>query len=115
MHTDSVTLAGPFHRVRLYMTERTGATSTRGYRWTDAQLVGSLKVIVQGEVCGIPLAYIKVYENFDDEETIFEYELPLNFMHDCELSDKFYAIKSGFNDQYFGFHMAKAEDKTGLI
>ena len=43
------------------MTERTGATSTRGYRWTDAQLVGSLKVVVQGEVCGIPLAYIKVY------------------------------------------------------
>ena len=61
MNIDSATLAGPFHKVRLYMTERTGATSTRGYRWTDAQLVGSLKVVVQGEVCGIPLAYIKVY------------------------------------------------------
>ena len=62
MNIDSATLAGPFHKVRLYMTELKGATSTRGYRWTDTQLVGSLKVIVYSEVCGIPLAYLKVYE-----------------------------------------------------
>ena len=97
------------------MTELKGATSTRGYRWTDTQLVGSLKVIVYSEVCGIPLAYIKVYEENDEEETIFEYELPLNFAHDCELSDKFYAIKSGINEQYFGFRMASAGDKSCLI
>ena len=65
--------------------------------------MGSLKLIVQSEVCGIPLACIKVYDDSEDEELIFEYELPLNFNHDCDLSDTLYAIKIGTNDQYFGF------------
>ena len=51
-------LAGPFSNVKIYMTERVSAT--RGFRWTDTQLVGTLKLTVQNEVSGIPLASIKV-------------------------------------------------------
>ena len=46
---------------------------------------------------------------------IFEYELPLNFTHDCDLPDTtFYALKSGVSEQYFGFRLANATDKTSL-
>lgn len=111
-----MTLAGPFYNVRIYMTERVIRASHRSYRWTDTQLVGTLKVIVQSEVNGIPLALMRVYGGEQGEELIFEYEVPMNFVHDCELADEtLYCIQCGINDQYFGFKMLDATDKTILV
>jgi hypothetical protein len=98
------------------MTERNNSDKNqRSYRWTDTQLVGSLKVSVLSEVCGIPLAIIRMHEA-ESDELIFEYELPLNFNHSCDTTDPtFYCIKCGTNDQYFGFKLTKASDQARLV
>ena len=104
-------LAGPFPHVKIFMTDIDVAS--RRFRWTDTKLVGTLKLTVQSEVSGIPLASIKVTDGAE-EESIFEYELPLNFTHDCNISNTFYAIKVGTNEQYFGFKMQNEVDKQSL-
>ena len=50
-----------------------------------------------------------------EQESIFEYELPLNFKHDCDITDTFYAIKMSINDQYFGFKLQNAQEKKSLV
>ena len=63
------------------------------------QLEGTLKLTVCGNYEKIPLVTIKVVlENEEnsglEDETIFEYELPLNFQHDSlPSSATFYAIR----------------------
>jgi len=45
---------------------------------------------------------------------LFEYELPLNFSHDCNLSSTFYSLKSK-NEQHFGFLFSNPSDKDALV
>ena len=89
---------------------------TNQYRWTNTQLKGTLKLTAQSEFEGVPLATIKVFEvdsQGTEIESIFEYELPLNFVHECDLSPTFYAIK-GIKGQYFGFLFENPVDKQVL-
>ena len=79
------------------------------YRWMYTDLVGTLKLTVQGEIAKIPLVTIKIYGK---DSSIFEYELPLNFQYD-DISGPFLAIK-GLNEHYFGFHFNTTEDKLVL-
>ena len=44
---------------------------------------------------------------------MFEYELPLNFKHECNLTPTFYAVQ-GINDHYFGFNFESPADKQAL-
>ena len=67
--------------------------------YTD--LVGTLKLTVQGEIAKIPLVTIKIYGK---DSSIFEYELPLNFQYD-DISGPFLAIK-GLNEHYFLVHFS---------
>ena len=69
-----------------------------------------------GEIERIPVAKVKlIATNSNDEvEILFEYELPLNFKHDCKLSPTFYSLKSK-NEQYFGFLFANANDKGSFV
>ena len=58
------------------------------------QLVGRLNLAVQGEIEGIPLAIITLWSEDigSEDELIFEYELPLNFNQESNLSDTFHAL-----------------------
>lgn len=103
-------VCGDFN-VGIYMTERNELN--KGFRWMSTQMYGSLRLTTRGELEGIPLASIKVTERGSagsEFESLFEYELPLNFKHDCDLSPTFYAVE-GLNGQYFGFQFAKRANK----
>ena len=59
---------------------------------------------MRGEIEELPLAYIKVFDssklkedNYGEENMVFEFELPLNFQHDVDLSPTFYVLK-GINE-----------------
>ena len=69
-----------------------------------------------GEIERIPIAKVKLIGTSlnDEVETLFEYELPLNFKHDCKLSPTFYSLKSK-NEQYFGFLFANANHKDSFV
>ena len=86
---------------------------------------GFLQLTSDGEFENLPLAYLKVFEASEEDEIrsekvceeckiVFEFELPLNFMHDTELGPNFYAIK-GINEQYFGFYFERAADKEAFV
>ena len=69
--------------------------------------MGTLNLTILGEIDDVFLARIKVFQSysndaFKEDELVFDYELPLNFQHDCDLSETLYAIK-GPMGQYFGF------------
>ena len=107
-------IAGSFPNVAIYMTEQ--IEDCRSYRWTYTQLVGSLKVTIFGEINDVPLAMIQVFSTDQDGnelEPLFTYELPLNFKHDCDMSDTLYAVK-GLKGQFFGFLFQHPCDKEAL-
>ena len=108
-------LAGGFPHVRVYMTENSEIVLSR-YRWVDTQLIGTLKLTVIGEIEQTPLATIKILSSDDqlnEGEPIFEYEVPLNFKHECDLSHIFYTIKSP-KEHYFGFLFENPCDKEAF-
>ena len=108
-------LAGGFPNVTVLMTDRIEGF-TNQYRWTNTQLCGTLKLTAQSEIEGVPLATIKVFDvdsQGTETEPIFEYELPLNFVHESELSNTLYAIK-GIKGQYLGFLFENAIDKQAF-
>jgi len=79
-------------------------------------LVGSLKVTIFGEINDVPLAMIQVFSTDKDgneQEPLFAYELPLNFKHDCDMSDTLYAVK-GLKGQFFGFLFQHPCDKEAF-
>ena len=61
----------------IYMTEK--SLPSRSYRWLFTQLRGTLKLTQKGEIDRMPMATIKVFSSEDETESLFEYELPLNF------------------------------------
>ena len=93
--------------VKIYMTEK---ESKRRFRWMYTQLKGSLNLTVKGGVGKIPLATIVINDPEDEDQSIFEFELPLNFKHEKDLHNKFYVIES-FNKQYIGFLFETTKDK----
>lgn len=110
-------IAGSFPVTAILMTEKLEGHIGKRYRWTDTELSGDIQLTVRGEIEGLPLAYIKVFDssklkedNYGEENMVFEFELPLNFQHDVDLSPTFYVLK-GINEQYFGFLFEKNEDK----
>jgi len=110
-------ITGGFQNVAIYITEKLEGHIGRRFRWLDTELVGTLELTVRGEFEGLPLAKIKVYRSESSQEEsdiIFEYELPINFKHDCEMSPVFYAVQ-GINEQYFGFHFENPLDKHALV
>lgn len=97
--------------VAIFMTE--SSEPNRGYRWMSTQMYGSLRLTTQGGINGIPCALINVIERGSagsEFESLFQYEIPMNFKHDCDLSRNFYAIE-GLKGNYFGFQFAKPAQK----
>ena len=65
------------------------------YEWVDTNLEGTLKVLIMEEICEKPVAFIELYNVDKDDnelELIFQYEVPINFKHECDLTYNFYAM-----------------------
>ena len=80
----------------IYMTEKSGTGMRTQHRWLFTDMCGTLKLSVYGEIERIPFAMIKLMtrdQDGNEGDSIFEYELPLNFEHDCNLSPTFYSVR----------------------
>ena len=103
--------------MQIFITEKLEGHIGRRYRWLDTRLNGTLVLSARGEYEGLPIAKIKLFESDSSQEEaniLFEYELPLNFKHECNLTPTFYAVQ-GINDHFFGFNFESPADKQALV
>ena len=86
-------LAGEFKNVRVYLTSKNDGGLRK---WSDTKLVGSLRVVLLEHV-RVPIAAVRVNSvapNGLERGVIFEYELPLNFKFDPDLTGTFSALQT---------------------
>lgn len=92
-YQDTKVLAGEFKNVCIYVTNKFDGGTVR--KWSETGLKGNLRVMLLEEICGLPIAAIRLNAVEDDgleRNVIFEYELPLNFQFEAELKSTFAAI-----------------------
>lgn len=66
------------------------------------------------EISGLPISSVRLNAVDNDgleRNIIFEYELPLNFKFDPELSNTFSALQTHIQGEYLGFLFTSAKDR----
>jgi hypothetical protein len=107
------TLAGEFKNVRIFITNKLNGGKVR--TWSDTSLHGTLRVMHLDTISGLPIASIRM--NSCDSigllrSVIFEYELPLNFKFDPEISSTFTAVQTHLmGGEYLGFLFTSQKDR----
>lgn len=83
-------------------------------KWSETDLKGNLRVMLLEEIAGLPIASVRLNAVDNDgleRNIIFEYELPLNFKFDPELSSTFAAVQTHIEGEYLGFLFTSAKDR----
>jgi len=111
-YSDAKVLAGEFKNVGVYMTNKVDGGRVR--KWSETGIKGNLRLMHLEEICGLPIAAIRLnaidYEGLE-RNVIFEYELPLNFKFEAELTNTFAAIQTHIQGEYLGFLFTAAKDR----
>lgn len=108
-------LAGEFKNVRVYMTNKVDGGRVR--KWSETGLKGILKIMLLEEISGLPISSVRLTAVDNDgieRNTILEYELPLNFKFDPELSSTFSAVQTHIQGEYLGFLFTSAKDRINF-
>jgi len=104
------TLAGGYQNVHIYFTAK-GFQAT--HKWTNTDMSGVLRVIQVKEQDSYPVIMLQLKGQDSagiERDTVFEFELPMNFVFELDLTRTFSAV--GFtNGEYIGFLFDSYEDK----
>ena len=100
-----------FEDVRILFTEGSGGI----FKWVDSGLCGILKTVqilhsnLVDKLITIPqIVHLKLLTAQDD--LIFEYELPLNFIHNAQITSQLTSIKTNYG-QLIGFYFKNELDR----
>lgn len=107
-------LAGPFKNVQIFMTNKLDGGRIR--KWSKTMMHGLLRIMKLDELGGLPLCCIRMNSVKEGVELypIFEYELPLNFHFEPELSSNFAAVRTHLKGEYIGFHFKDTKDRIAF-
>ena len=108
-------LAGEYNGVRAFMTNKLDGGKIR--KWSDLKLTGTLRIIMQEEFNGLPMASIRMNACDDNgrlKHILLEYELPLNFKFDPALSATFSAVQTHLQGEYLGFLFMNSSDRDSF-
>lgn len=103
-------LAGPFAGVGVYLTDKGFGTV---HKWCDTEMFGVLRMIQVKEANDYPAVILQLTGTDaagTEREVVFQYELPLNFTFEGDLSQYFSSIALS-NGEYVGFYFQTDVDK----
>lgn len=73
--------------------------ATHAHKWVDTEIKGSLRLVIinHDDIYDIrgripPFTKLRIYN--EEEDMIFEYELPLNAQSEKKLNPRLYAVKA---------------------
>lgn len=107
---EQTTLAGPFKDTHVLMTD---TNFSKERKWCDTKIHGNLSLVQVKTVGHLPIVLLrlKATDRADIErKVVLEYELPLNFSYEGELSTNFVAV-SLMKGEFLGFYFAERADK----
>ena len=102
--------AGGFENVKVFITAG-NAYSVR--KWVDTKMFGVVRLIKVQQVASYPVVILQVVQSDEagvEREKVLEYELPLNFKFDPDLSPVFVAVEV-LTKQYLGLLFDSTSDK----
>ena len=97
-----VTLAGAFEGVGVYLTDKGFGTV---HKWCNTEMFGALRLIQVHEAQDYPAVILQLTGTDaagNERDVVFQYELPLNFRFDGDLTRTFSSIEFT-NGEYVGF------------
>jgi hypothetical protein len=94
-------IAGSFANVHLLATDND--------HWMDTTVQGTLQVMLLEWVGGLPIVAVRIHNNGN---LCFEYELPLNFNFEPNLTNMLSAVYTHIQGECFGFLFESARDRA---
>jgi hypothetical protein len=107
-------LSGGHENVKVFVTAGT-AHSVR--KWVDTKMFGVLRLIKVQQVASYDVVVIQVMqvdEAGNERSKVLEYELPVNFKFDPDLSPVFVAVEI-IKQQYLGLYFESVDEKQKFI